>query len=114
VTGSQTYFCIPPAGQAGRGRNFGRAPSFWNLDAGLLKSFTVTERVKAQFRAELFNVLNHSNFASPLAASSGSPTITSTLFGETCCVAISLPSSANVASGGEPNRLIQLGLKLNF
>jgi hypothetical protein len=114
VTGSPTSFCIPPAGQAGSGRNFGRAPSFWNLDAGLLKSFTVTERIKAQFRAELFNVLNHTNFASPLAASSGSPTITSTLFGESCCVAISLPSSANVASGGEPNRVIQLGLKLNF
>lgn len=114
VTGSQTYFCIPPPGSNGSGRNFAQAPSFWNLDAGLMKNFRMTERFKMQFRAEAFNLLNHTNFASPLAASTGSPSIASTVFGETCCLAISLPSSANVASGGEPNRVIQFGLKLSF
>jgi hypothetical protein len=114
VTGSQTYFCIPPPGSNGSSRNLARAPSFWNFDAGLTKNFSITERFKLQFRGEAFNVLNHTNFASPLAASSGSPSIVSTLFGETCCLAVSLPSSANVASGGEPNRVIQFGLKIIF
>jgi len=114
VTGSQTYFCIPPPGSNGSSRNLAQAPSFWNFDAGLMKNFTITERFKLQFRGEAFNVLNHTNFASPLAASSGSPSIVSTLFGETCCLAVSLPSSANVASGGEPNRVIQFGLKIMF
>ena len=114
VTGTQTYFCIPPPGSIGSGRNQARAPIFWNLDSGLLKNFAITERFKLQFRAEMFNILNHTNFYSPLAASTGSPSIVSTVFGETCCVSASLPSSANVASAGEANRVIQFGLKLSF
>jgi hypothetical protein len=114
INGGQTFFCIPPPGAVGSGRNLAQSPIFWNLDAGLLKNFVVTERVKLQFRAEAFNVLNHPNFASPLAASTGSPTITSTVFGQTCCSTVSVPSSANVVSTGEPNRVLQLGLKLNF
>ncbi|HYL77828.1 MAG TPA: TonB-dependent receptor [Bryobacteraceae bacterium] len=114
ISGGQTFFCIPPPGSVGAGRNFAQSPAFWNLDSGLAKNFTITERVKLQFRAEAFNVLNHPNFASPLAASVGSPTITSTVFGQTCCSTVSVPSSANVISTGEPNRVLQLGLKLNF
>jgi hypothetical protein len=114
ISGGQTFFCVPPPGAVGSGRNLAQSPIFWNLDAGLLKNFSITERVKIQFRAEAFNVLNHPNFASPLAASVGSPTITSTVFGQTCCSTVSVPSSANVVSTGEPNRVLQLGLKLNF
>ncbi len=114
VNNGATYFCVPPPGQYGSGRNLAHAPSFWNLDAGLLKNFSIVERVRLQFRAEAFNALNHPNFASPLAASTGSPTITSTTFGQTCCQTVSLPSSANVISTGESYRVIQLGLKLNF
>ncbi len=114
LSNGQTYFCVPPPGSEGSGRNLARAPSFWDLDAGLLKNFEITERFKLQFRAEAFNALNHPNFASPLAASTGSPTITSTVFGQTCCQTVSLPSSANVISTGESYRVLQLGLKLNF
>jgi hypothetical protein len=115
LSNGQTYFCIPPPGSVGSGRNLAQAPSFWNLDGGLLKDFALRpERLKLQFRAEAFNVLNHPNFASPLAASFGSPSITSTAFGQTCCLTVSLPSSANVISTGESYRVLQLGLKLNF
>ena len=114
ISGGQTFFCIPPPGSVGSGRNLARAPSFWNLDSGLLKNFSVTERIKMQFRAEAFNALNHPNFGSPLAASTGSPTITSTVFGQSCCLTVSLPSSANVISTGESYRVLQLGLKLSF
>ncbi len=114
LSGGQTYFCIPPPGSYGSGRNLAFAPPFWNLDGGLLKNFELTERFKLQFRAEAFNALNHPNFASPLAASTGSPTITSTTFGQTCCLTVSLPSSSNVVSTGESYRVLQLGLKLNF
>jgi hypothetical protein len=114
VNGGQTYFCIPPPGSYGSGRNLAQAPPFWNLDGGLLKNFTISERFRIQFRAEAFNLLNHPNFASPLAASSGSPTITSATFGQTCCLTVSLPSSTNVVSTGESYRVLQLGLKLNF
>jgi hypothetical protein len=114
VTGTQTFFCIPPPGQNGQGRNFVQGPSFWNLDSGLMKNFRMTERVNLQVLAEFFNILNHTNFENPRNATSGSPSIQSNSFGQTCCVAASLPSSATVIAIGEPNRVIQFGLKLSF
>jgi len=114
VLGTQTYFCIPQPGQNGWGRNFVMGPSFWNLDSGIAKNFRMTERVNLQFRAEFFNILNHANFENPRNATSGSPSLLSTSFGQTCCVASSLPSSATVIAIGEPNRVIQFGLKLSF
>jgi hypothetical protein len=114
VIGTQTYFCIPLPGEQGNGRNIVQGPHFWNLDSGLLKDFGITERFKLQFRAEVFNVLNHANWENPRNATTGSPSIRSSIFGQTCCVSASLPSSATVIAIGEPNRVMQLGLKLNF
>jgi len=114
VTGTQTYFCIPQPGQQGSGRNTAQGPDFWNLDSGLTKNFKLTERFNLQFRAEAFNVLNHPNFENPRNASSGSPRVNSSLFGRTCCSTSSLPSSATVIAIGEPNRVMQFGLKLSF
>ena len=110
----KTKMCIPAAGQNGSGRNAVRGPNFWNLDAGLLKSFDVTERFKVQFRAEIFNVLNHPNFENPRNASVGSPTLTSSAFGTACCTTAAVQSSSQVNPIGEPSRVIQLGLKLVF
>jgi hypothetical protein len=114
VIGTQTFFCIPPAGQVGSGRNIVQGPHFWNLDAGVTKNIKMTERFNMQLRAEFFNILNHPNFENPRNASVGSPSIVSTAFGQECCSTSALPSSANVNALGEPNRVIQLGVKLNF
>ncbi len=114
VTGTQTFFCIPPPGQNGNGRNIVQGPNFWNLDSGLLKNFGITERFKLQLRAEVFNVLNHTNWENPRNATSGSPSVQSSIFARTCCASASLPASATVIAIGEPNRVMQLGLKLNF
>jgi hypothetical protein len=43
-------------------------PHFFNADASLSKSFRFTEKVNAQFRAELFNAFNHVNLGQPNAA----------------------------------------------
>ncbi|MBI1899005.1 MAG: TonB-dependent receptor [Acidobacteria bacterium] len=114
VVGSQSSFCIPAPGGHGMGRNVVRGPMFWNLDSGVSKNFTVTDRVRLQFRGEFFNVFNHPNFDNPRNASEGSPTLTSSLFGQTCCVTAALPSSATIIANGEPNRVIQFALKLQF
>src|SRR5712691_10857778 len=114
VTGTQTFFCIPPPGQQGNGRNIVQGPNFWNLDSSLLKNFGLTEHFKMQFRAEVFNVLNHTNWENPRNATSGSPNVQSSIFARTCCISSSLPSSATVIAIGEPNRVMQLGLKLSF
>src|SRR5207245_9032186 len=72
-------FAIPAPGTNGTGRNIFEAPGYWNLDLGIGKRFELTERLNLQFRAELFNVLNHPNFDNPRDASSGSPSICSTI-----------------------------------
>jgi hypothetical protein len=60
-------------------------------------------------------VLNHANWENPRNATTGSPNVQSlNHFAQTCCVSSSLPSSATVIAIGEPNRVMQLGLKLNF
>lgn len=43
------------------GRNYFTGPGYWNLDAAVSKTFPVTERVSVEFRAEGFNIFNHSN-----------------------------------------------------
>ena len=44
------------------GRNIFRGPSFRNWDFGVSKIWRLSERVRAQFRGEFFNLLNHPNF----------------------------------------------------
>lgn len=55
---------VPPAfGTFGNmGRNIFRGPSFKNWDLGVFKTWRLGERVKVQFRGEVFNILNHPNF----------------------------------------------------
>ncbi len=107
-------FTFPNAGDLGLGRNIFQGPGYWNMDASLAKSFTVTERVKAVFRAEAFNALNHPSFRNPRDASVGSPAITSGVFGQACCVTLSTASSATTNQNGESWRVLQLALKLTF
>jgi hypothetical protein len=38
---------------------------YWSLDMGLTKYFTLTDHMRLQFRAESFNLLNHTNFGDP-------------------------------------------------
>jgi hypothetical protein len=42
-----------------RNQYFG--PGYWNTDLNVLKNFKVTERIGLQFRAEMYNILNHHN-----------------------------------------------------
>jgi hypothetical protein len=107
-------FAIPPPGSNGSGRNIFRGPNYWNLDLGIVKLFNITERVKLQFRTEMFNALNHPNFDNPRSASVGSPTVTSSQFGRTCCTTVAPNTSTNVIQTGESARIIQFGLKLNW
>ncbi|MDT7542983.1 MAG: hypothetical protein QOE33_2887 [Acidobacteriota bacterium] len=107
-------FAIPPAGSNGSGRNIYRGPTYWNLDMGIVKMFNLTERFRLQFRTEMFNALNHPNFDNPRSASVGSPTLTSSQFGRTCCTTVSPNTATNVIQTGESARVIQFGLKLQF
>jgi hypothetical protein len=76
----------------------------------LAKSTTIHERLRAQFRAEFFNVLNHANFTTP------NPVVYST--GPTpktpaTAAAIS-PTAGVISATATTSRQIQFGLKLLF
>jgi outer membrane receptor protein involved in Fe transport len=77
------------------GRNTMRGPFQRNVDFSVQKRFRITERVSAQFRAELFNVLNMVSFSNPNSS------IASTSFG------------VITATEGNP-RIVQFALKLMF
>lgn len=47
------------------GRNSVIGPGLVNLDFSLFKNIPIRESLKAQFRAEFFNIINHPNFNSP-------------------------------------------------
>jgi hypothetical protein len=46
-------------------RNLLANPGFFNIDMAVLKYFPINERMKFQFRAEFFNLLNNVNFTVP-------------------------------------------------
>ena len=48
-------------------------PGIDNYDMALLKSTTITETTKLQFRAEAFNVFNHAQFTNQHMGSSTTP-----------------------------------------
>ena len=61
--------------------------------------------MKAEFRAEFFNILNHTEFDNPSVSNLGNPT-----FGQ-------ITSTTNKTNGtaGDPNsRIIQLALRVTF
>ncbi len=61
-------FAIPTAGTFGDlSRNALRGPIFRQFDLTLSKRFRVTERANIQFRTEIFNLFNTTNFSNPSA-----------------------------------------------
>lgn len=112
--GSTAGFAAPAPGTNGAGRNIFVAPNYWNLDLGVQKHFAITESIKFQFRVEMFNALNHTNFDNPRDASVGSPSIRSTLFAQSCCAAVAPPTTQQIIQTGEASRVIQFALKLTF
>jgi hypothetical protein len=61
-------FSIPAPGTFGNlGRNALRGPGFAQVDFSVFKNTKLTETTAIQFRAEIFNLFNHPNFADPFS-----------------------------------------------
>ena len=52
--------CVFPSDMTSR--NQFRQPGYWNTNFGVYKSFALTEKYNLQFRWELYNTFNHSNY----------------------------------------------------
>jgi len=82
------------------GRGTLRGPGLVSMDVSLFKDTKLAEKVAMQFRAECFNVLNHTNFNTPnLTVFSGG--------------AIN-PTAGQISATATPSRQIQFGLKLIY
>jgi len=104
-----SVFIAPPTGTFGTSsRNLFRDQGFRDWDFSLFKNWTIKERLTAQFRAEFFNILNHTILANP-----GSGGITGN---GTLGLSANTPDAAgqNPLLGTGAAREIQLGLKLLF
>jgi len=88
------------------GRNIVRGPGYKDFDFSLLKNTQLGERVKAQFRAEFFNIVNHPAFALP-SNIEAAPN-----FGALYQTPDAAQNNVGLGSGGP--RLIQFALKLSF
>ena len=90
---------LSPFGNSGR--NPSRTPNFFETDLDLNKRFvTPVERMSIEFRAELYNVFNHSNLFLPSSGLSGT-------LG-------SAPTGGGVISGTFEPRIVQFGLKVVY
>ncbi|PYS32196.1 MAG: hypothetical protein DMG14_35155, partial [Acidobacteria bacterium] len=59
-------FELQPLGTLGNaGRNIGTSPTYTTVDLNLAKDTKLREATTLQFRAEFFNILNHTNFGVP-------------------------------------------------
>jgi len=90
-------FSNPLGGELGTRNNL-RGPSFVNFDMSLSKKFAMpwSDHHTIQFRAEAFNVFNHTNFADPSTTSINSPT-----FGQ-------------ITAQANPSRVMQFSLRYDF
>ena len=70
---------------------------------GVFRNFPVKERFTIQFRGELFNALNHTNFASTNGTALNQNPVTT----------VSSAGFGNILAANDP-RIIQLALKVAF
>jgi len=112
VSGSSVL--TPPAyGTYGTlGKNVFRNPNYRAWDFSVNKTFKIKERFTAEFRAELFNVLNHPLFGQVDSGHLANNDPSAGILG----VANETPDQAagNPVLGSGANRDVQLGLKLIF
>jgi outer membrane receptor protein involved in Fe transport len=105
------------------GRNSLSGPTFKEWDFAVYKTTAITERVNLQLRADIFNVLNHPNFANPfLPAFIADPGVNGFQqvgnrevgIGGYPITATGDVGIGNPFLGGGGPRGVQLGAKINF
>jgi hypothetical protein len=105
--------------QGSLGRNALRGLGLWEADAALRRSFNLPKKASLQISAELYNALNHPNFAAPnnlLGAVSGGMLFRNETFGQssgTLRNALSANGATPFFQIGGP-RALQVSVRLSF
>ncbi len=101
---TQCFVAADPLTLGNAGRNILTGPGLVNLDAALFKNSHIArlgEGFNVQLRVEAFNLLNHANFAAPLA--------TNTLFNQD---GTAIGNAGALTSTQTPSRQLQIGIKV--
>ena len=96
---------IPGTRLGDAGRNVLIGPGLVNVDTSLFKNnriSRISDTFNIQFRAEMFNIVNHANFATPLPASSQLFTVNLAL----------IPSAGNLTATATTSRQMQFAIKI--
>jgi hypothetical protein len=114
-------FSLGPVGTLGTsGRDILRGPKLFNWDFSIAKDTAVpriNEKANVQFRAEIFNILNHPNFAAPSGVVFSGSTSDVGAYSEApvgATAANPFGSVGRITSTVTTSRQIQLALKLTF
>ena len=95
----KSCFGLSPLGTFGNsGRNMMRYAGQDNVDFSLVRSFPFAEKRYVEFRGELFNALNHTQFG--LTGGVGTN--------------VSAPASFGVYTAAQPSRVAQLALRIDY
>ena len=106
-------FSPPAFGTVGNARRDSLVgPGYADWDLSLLKSTAIRERVHAQFRAEFFNVLNHTNLQLPNEVVYAAGPTQGTATNQTATPTFGSPGV--ISATASTSRQIQLGLKIVF
>ena len=110
---SPAAFSAPIYGTVGNlSRDTLTGPGYADWDLSLVKSTSLTERTRLQFRAEFFNVLNHTNLQTPNEVVFSSGPTQGTAANQTAPAVLS--PTAGVITAASTSRQIQLAIKLIF
>ena len=91
-------------------KNYGRTPAFYQTDLDFNKKFnTPIERVKIEFRSELYNIFNHTNLYLP--GGSGGGTVSGT---DNNTAGDVTSNGGGTVTGTFIPRIVQFGLKVTY
>ncbi len=116
-TPNPAYDGTPGENLGNVGRNSLTGPAFFQFDLSGMKNFPIGQRMKLQFRADIFNIFNHPNFENPdggicMALTGPPPVCTANPFFGVSSATVAGADGTQIGSG--TNRQTQFSLKLIF
>jgi Carboxypeptidase regulatory-like domain len=112
---NESCYSIPAPGALGDVPKFSlEGPGLLDLDASIIKNTKLTERLNLQFRAEFFNIINHTNLGLPNPATFANPAALAFNPNPALSAVGNANDAGSVGLTNTSSRQIQFALKLLF